>query len=94
MVFPTWKLIIPFDPNAEERSCILRLKISEIGDPLAGFVLTKLYCEYNQQTDLVQSCTDIENEYEMVNYRFGTSSERHIQDFWMITGQESPLERQ
>lgn len=72
--FPTWKLIIPFDPNAEERSCILRLKISEIGDPLAGFVLTKLYCEYNQQTDLVQSCTDIENEYEMVNYRFGTSS--------------------
>lgn len=70
--FPTWKLIIPYNPIGAERSCDLRLKISEIGDSLAGFVLTKLYCEYDQQTDLVQSCT--ENKYEMTNYRFKTSS--------------------
>ncbi len=70
--FPTWKLTIPYNPRAAEESCLLRLKISEIGDSLAGFVLTKLYCEYDEQTDLVQSCT--ENEYEMINYKFKTSS--------------------
>ena len=60
---PVWKLT--------PANCNLKLVVSDIGDPLAGFVLTKLNCNYNVETDLAEECSD---DYSMEYYKFKNSS--------------------
>ena len=66
---PTRKLSVPAD---SENDCILQLNFSTIGDPWAGFLLTKMYCEYDEEIGLATSCPE-DDVYNMEKFRFQDS---------------------
>jgi hypothetical protein len=64
--FPTRKVAVNSPVETDE--CNLKLFFSDIGDPLAGFVYTKMSCQYGAN-DLPESCDEY-NEDMMQSYRY------------------------
>ncbi|MFA5633869.1 MAG: hypothetical protein WCY00_02925 [Candidatus Dojkabacteria bacterium] len=75
--FPTRKLVV-YD---EDTDCKLNVYVSEIGDSFAGFVETRLYCEYDVE-DRPISCIDYDEydnqgKYKMKKYMFFDARDDH-----------------